>query len=158
MENVLIYGSIFDFTEVLTDEQTGKLFKAINTWRKDGVVEFDDLLLKGIWMGIQPNLEALKTSYGKKVTANKENGSKGGRPKKETIPQPEQKEETTKPKEEVVTNENPTKEELEHIVDENSTKLVLAQITQLKNFIATEMITTTNKLYSEIEEFRKENN
>jgi hypothetical protein len=84
MENLLIYSSIWDFTDELSDEQTGKLFKGINQWRKGEQVVFDDLLLKGIWMGIKPTLETIKTNYHKKVEANQKNGKKGGRPKKQS--------------------------------------------------------------------------
>ena len=82
LKNVLIYESIFDMTEDLTDEEVGLLFKGINTWRKGGEVEFEDRLLKGIWMGILPNLKTLEKNYDKKANANRENGKKGGRPKK----------------------------------------------------------------------------
>lgn len=84
MENVIIYSSIWDFTDELSDEQTGKLFKGINQWRKGEEVIFDDLLLKGIWMGIKPTLENTKKNYYKKVEANQKNGKKGGRPKKQS--------------------------------------------------------------------------
>lgn len=82
MENVLIYDSIFKMTEVLTDEQAGKLFKAINLWKNNKEVTFDDLLLTGIWMGIKPNLDNLKKNYDKKLDSSRENGKKGGRPPK----------------------------------------------------------------------------
>lgn len=86
MENVLIYGSIFDITEDMTNEEIGLLFKGINSWRKGEEVIFEDRYLKGIWMGIKPNLDKLKDSYDKKVSANQANGNKGGRPKKNTTP------------------------------------------------------------------------
>jgi hypothetical protein len=83
MENLLIYGTIFDMLDDLTDEEAGQLFKALNTFRKGGTVEFTDRYLKGIWKGILPNLIKLEENYNKKVIANKENGKKGGRPKKD---------------------------------------------------------------------------
>ena len=87
MGNVLIYESIWNITERLSDEQTGKLFKAINAWRKNDEIILDDLLLEGIWLGIEPNLISLFDNYQKKVELNKSNGKKGGRPK--TQPNPE---------------------------------------------------------------------
>ena len=87
MGNVLIYESIWNITERLSDEQTGKLFKAINAWRKNDEIILDDLLLEGIWLGIEPNLISLFGNYQKKVELNKSNGKKGGRPK--TQPNPE---------------------------------------------------------------------
>ncbi len=83
MENVLIYGSIFDMTEDMTNEEIGLLFKGINSWRKGEEVIFEDRYLKGIWIGIKPNLDKLKEAYDNKVSTNQANGKKGGRPKKE---------------------------------------------------------------------------
>jgi hypothetical protein len=82
MENLLIYGSIFDMLDELSNEEAGLLFKALNSFRKGEEVEFEDRYLKGIWKGIKPNLDKLKENYDSKVKANQENGKKGGRPKK----------------------------------------------------------------------------
>jgi len=82
MENLLIYGSIFDMLDELTNEEAGLLFKALNSFRKGEEVEFEDRYLKGIWKGILPNLNKLKENYDVKVKANQENGKRGGRPKK----------------------------------------------------------------------------
>lgn len=81
MENLLIYGSILDMLDELTNEEAGLLFKALNSFRKGDEVEFEDRYLKGIWKGILPNLNKLKENYDSKVKANQENGKKGGRPK-----------------------------------------------------------------------------
>jgi hypothetical protein len=85
MENLLIYGSIFDALDDLTNEEAGVLFKALNAFRKGEEVEFEDRYLKGLWKGIKPNLDNVKANYDNKVKANQENGKKGGRPKKELI-------------------------------------------------------------------------
>jgi hypothetical protein len=82
MENLLIYGSIFDMLDELSNEEAGLLFKALNSFRKGKEVEFEDRYLKGLWKGIKPNLDKLKENYDSKVKANQENGKKGGRPKK----------------------------------------------------------------------------
>lgn len=81
MENLLIYGSIFDSLEDLTNEEAGILFKALNSFRKGEEVEFQDRYLQGLWKGIKPNLDKLKENYDNKVKSNQENGKKGGRPK-----------------------------------------------------------------------------
>ena len=83
MKNVLIYESIFDMTDDLTNEEAGLLFKAINDWRKGNEVNFEDRYLKGLWVGILPNLTRLKENYDKKANSNRANGKKGGRPKKD---------------------------------------------------------------------------
>lgn len=83
MENLLIYGSICDMLDDLTNEEAGLLFKALNNFRKGIPVTFEDRYLQGVWIGILPNLNNLKKNYEKKVSINKENGKKGGRPTKE---------------------------------------------------------------------------
>jgi hypothetical protein len=83
MKNLLIYGSIFDSLDDLTNEEAGMLFKALNAYRKGKEVKFEDRYLKGLWQGIKPNLDNVKNNYDNKVKANQENGKKGGRPKKE---------------------------------------------------------------------------
>jgi hypothetical protein len=87
MENLLIYGSILEMTDDMSNEEAGILFKALNSWRKDEEVIIEDRYLKGIWKGILPSLEQIKSNYNNKVNANRENGKKGGRPKTQTNPQ-----------------------------------------------------------------------
>ena len=82
MENLLIYGSIFDMLDELSNEEAGLLFKALNDFRKGNDVEFEDRYLKGLWKGIKPNLDKLKDNYESKVKANQENGKKEKKKKK----------------------------------------------------------------------------
>jgi hypothetical protein len=81
-KNLLIYESIWDMIPKLSDNQIACLFRGIADWRLGNTPVFDDPLVQGIWFGIEPNLNSLEESYNKKVTANKENGKLGGRPKK----------------------------------------------------------------------------
>lgn len=104
MENVLIYGTIFDMTDDMTNEEVGLLFNGINSWRKGEEVVFEDRYLKGIWKGILPNLEKLKDNYEKKVASNRKNGKKGGRPRKNVDTNNKPEEKTTK---EVTNEESP---------------------------------------------------
>jgi hypothetical protein len=91
MKHVLIYESIFEFLDKLTDEQVGKLFRGINKWRLGEEVIFDDLVLTAFWFGVLPNLNKLKDTYDNRVNTSKINGKKGGRPKKQETP-PQQSE------------------------------------------------------------------
>ena len=84
MENVLIYGTIFDMTEDMSTEEVGLLFKGINSWRKGEEVVFEDRYLKGVWVGILPSLNTIKKNYDKKCDLNRINGKAGGRPKSKT--------------------------------------------------------------------------
>jgi hypothetical protein len=85
MKNLLIYGSILDMLDDLTNEEAGILFKGLNDYRNGKDVVFEDRYLQGLWKGIKPNLDTMKDNYDKKVNANKENGKKGGRPPKKQI-------------------------------------------------------------------------
>lgn len=86
MENLLVYGSIFDLLEDMTNEEAGLLFKGLNDFRNGKEVKFDDRYLQGLWKGILPNLNKLVDNYDSKVARNRENGKKGGRPAKSETP------------------------------------------------------------------------
>jgi hypothetical protein len=85
MENLLIYGSIFDLLEDMTNEEAGLLFKGLNDFRNGKEVSFEDRYLQGLWKGILPNLNKLVDNYDSKVARNRENGKKGGRPSTKEI-------------------------------------------------------------------------
>ena len=117
LKHVLIYDSIFDIVDNLTEEQAGILFKGLSTWRKGETPFFKDPLIIGLWLGIKPNLDKLEENYNNTVERNRKNGSKGGRPKTqenpnnpsgylETHSNPENHKEKDKDKEKTRTREN----------------------------------------------------
>ena len=65
-----------------TDEQTGIFIKQLYNYIQTGKVQFDDPILMGYWMGTKHNFDRLLDNYERKVETNRENGKKGGRPKK----------------------------------------------------------------------------
>ena len=85
--NIIIYKSHFELIKELTNEQSGKLIKAIGLYSEGVMPEIDDLLVKGIFISIRRDFDLQAENYTKKVKANRENGSKGGRPSKEDNPQ-----------------------------------------------------------------------
>ena len=82
MKTVIILESLFDTFEDLTTEQVGEFVLQLNHWRKGEEVKFDDPLLQGLWFGVKFQYEEMKLKYENKCDTNKENGKKGGRPKK----------------------------------------------------------------------------
>jgi hypothetical protein len=81
-KNTIIYNSHFELMEGLSDEQAGKLIKAIGKFNSGNKVSINDPLVNGIFLAIKRDFILQTENYEKKVKANRENGSKGGRPKK----------------------------------------------------------------------------
>jgi hypothetical protein len=79
--NTLIYPSHYKLMDELTNEQAGLLIKTIGRYQRGEDISIDDVLVKGIWMGIKSDFDIQKQNYEKKVNANRENGKKGGRPR-----------------------------------------------------------------------------
>ena len=67
---------------VMTDEQAGKLLKAILTYVNGSDPEFDDPVAMVAFQPVRMQLERDHQSYVNTVIRNRENGRKGGRPKK----------------------------------------------------------------------------
>ena len=84
-KNTLIYPSHFELIDELTDEQAGKLIKSIGKYEKGITTEFDDMLVKGIFISIKRDFDLQQQNYEKVCERNGKNGKKGGRPKKPTI-------------------------------------------------------------------------
>ena len=65
----------------LTDEQAGKLIKAIGLFGLGEEPKLTDPLVLGIFLGIKHYFKVQSENYHKKVKTNQENGKLGGRPK-----------------------------------------------------------------------------
>jgi hypothetical protein len=83
--NIIIYKSHFELIKDLTNEQSGKLIKAIGLYSEGIMPEIDDLLVKGIFISIRRDFDLQAENYTKKINANRENGKKGGRPSKPKV-------------------------------------------------------------------------
>lgn len=76
-ENLIL---IYDALEA---EQAGKMIFALTEYIYDGIEpNFETKIEKSVWNNILMLIDRKAESYFKKVTANRENGKKGGRPKK----------------------------------------------------------------------------
>lgn len=80
-KSFILHTDSLSVLDQLTDDQAGKLFKAIHSYQKNGeIIEIDQL----IKIAINPFLnqfERDKEKYVNIIERNKNNGSKGGRPK-----------------------------------------------------------------------------
>lgn len=88
----LFYLDYEEHIELLTDEQIGQLIKAMIKYEKTGEVPELNGMLKMAFSFIKTQLDRDREKYNQRCEKNKENGTKGGRPKKKQ----EVKEETQK--------------------------------------------------------------
>ena len=71
--------------DALEAEQAGKMIFALTEYVYDGIEpNFETKIEKSVWNNIILLIDRKAESYFKKVIANRENGKKGGRPKKNT--------------------------------------------------------------------------
>ena len=80
-QNTLIYPSHYELMEELTNEQAGLLIKTIGRYQRGEKISIDDVLVRGIWMGIKSDFDKQKETYESVCKRNQENGKRGGRPK-----------------------------------------------------------------------------
>ena len=79
----LIYLDYEEQFDLLTDEQIGQLMRAIMKYEKTKEIPQLDGMLKMAFSFIKTQLDRDREKYEKKCERNKENGAKGGRPKKQ---------------------------------------------------------------------------
>ena len=77
-----LYFDSLDVLDELTDEQAGKLFKAIREYERNDVETLDGLM-KAVFTPFKNNSDRAKKAYNDACERNKANGLKGGRPKAE---------------------------------------------------------------------------
>lgn len=80
-DSFILYQEHKEIFETLTDEEAGKLIKAIFEYEDTGKITQLDKSLKLAFIPIKNALDRNKEKYEKVVERNKENGKKGGRPK-----------------------------------------------------------------------------
>lgn len=83
-ESFLIYKSFYEPIKFLDDEKLGKLFRAIFEYQINNV-ECQDMEIKMAFEFFKNQFRIDDEKYQKIVERNKENGKKGGRPKKNEI-------------------------------------------------------------------------
>ena len=84
-ESFILYNSFYEPIKYLSDEQLGKLFRAIFNYSSTGEITEDKEILIA-FMFIKNQLDLDNEKYQKICERNKLNGLKGGRPKKPKKP------------------------------------------------------------------------
>lgn len=88
----LVYKDNSPLVENCTDEQAGKLFKALFAFACYGEeLDTDDRMLKGFYTVFRNAIVRDDAKYQERCRKNQENGSKGGRPKKQNEPNASEK-------------------------------------------------------------------
>ena len=81
-ETFILYTQFSEVIGELSDEQAGKIFKALFDYTTTGnEAEFSGIL-KLAWIPIRQQIDRTSEKYEKKAGANRTNGQLGGRPKK----------------------------------------------------------------------------
>ncbi len=83
IKTFLMYKEWFPIIATMTNEQAGELLKAIYAYQNKEPYELTDGLLLGIFNMIKTRFEADTALYEEKCERNRENGARGGRPKKD---------------------------------------------------------------------------
>ena len=80
---------LLDDLEEFSDDEVGKIFRAILIYTNEAEEpEFDDRAMKVVFRHIKKYIDSANENYDKKVQANRVNGAKGGRPKKDAEENP----------------------------------------------------------------------
>lgn len=81
----LIYLDYEEQFNLLTDEQIGQLMRAIIKYEKTKEIPQLEGMLKMAFSFIKTQLDRDREKYQKQCQKNRENGKKGGRPKKQKV-------------------------------------------------------------------------
>jgi len=82
-KSILIYSDKSEQVDLLTDEQAGRLFKSLLSYALNGTpLQTEDKLIRLVYISIRNDIDRNAEKYEKRCQANRNNGRKGGRPKK----------------------------------------------------------------------------
>lgn len=83
-DTYIAFGEWEDNCEELTTEEKGKMWDALFAyWRRGEKPTFSDRFMRACWRPIQQAIDRANEAYEAKCEKNRENGKRGGRPKKE---------------------------------------------------------------------------
>ena len=83
-KSLLLYHDYLQHFNFLTDEQVGKIVRAMLSYEVDGILpEFDETIMKMTFSFIKTNLDRDRAKFFERCSKNSENGKKGGRPRKQ---------------------------------------------------------------------------
>lgn len=135
-KSFLLYCDIHNTVSMLPDEYAGKLFKHILAYVNDLNPTTDDMLLQIAFEPIKQTLIRDLDKYNNIIERNKDNGSKGGRPKKENPKNPvgylETQRNPKKPKKADIDIDSVIDSDIDSVID--SDKLINKNIPSISEF------------------------
>lgn len=135
-KSFLLYCDIHNTVSMLPDEYAGKLFKHILAYVNDLNPTTDDMLLQIAFEPIKQTLIRDLDKYNNIIERNKDNGSKGGRPKKENPNNPvgflETQRNPKKPKKADIDIDSVIDSDIDSVID--SDKLINKHIPSISEF------------------------
>lgn len=81
----VLYYDYADHFGLLSDEELGRLLRAVMVYEMDGMAPCFDGALKMAFSFIRANLDRDREKWLERLRINRENGAKGGRPRKDTV-------------------------------------------------------------------------
>lgn len=88
-DTYLAFGEWEDNCEELTTEEKGLMWDAVFAyWRRGEKPTFSDRFMRACWKPIQQAIDRSNQAYEAKCELNRQNGKKGGRPRKEEDEKP----------------------------------------------------------------------
>lgn len=120
----IVHYDISDVTDELSDEDAGKLFKAMLEYAKTGEKpSIDSSTAKIAFAGVRSVMDRDVDKYNERCAKNKENGSKGGRPSKnQTVISETERlfEKPKKPDSDTDTDTDSDTEKIKHVVQKST--------------------------------------
>ena len=83
---VCLYTSYLDILSPFTDEEKGRLMTAMLTYALNGTEPTFSGNERFIWPSLRAQIDRDQIAYEAKCEKNRENGKKGGRPRKQAVP------------------------------------------------------------------------
>ena len=84
-DSFIIFTESRELVEVLNDSQKAALLDALFSYAEDKEINFPDPMTKVVFLSMRQKIDAANQRYEDKCARNRENGSKGGRPKTERL-------------------------------------------------------------------------
>ena len=116
-KGVVLYADLIHQLEKMPNEKAGELFKTILRYVNDLNPEVNDLMVDLVFEGVKQQLKRDLRKYEERADRSRENGRKGGRPRKTD-------EDNKKPTETQQVFSEPRKPDIDKVIDKDKDKVI----------------------------------